>query len=147
LLAAGNEKGVVRMWDMTNKTLISSLTGHTARVNNIRFSNDGNRLATGSFDKTVRVYNILNIFDPPIVLRDHDDWVWSIEFSPDGKKLLAGCKDNKIKVWPTRIDQMKDILCDKVKRNLSAKEWEQFVGSDIDYKKTCLDKPTGNGVK
>jgi WD40 repeat protein len=147
LLAAGNEKGVVRLWDMTSKVLISSLTGHTARVNNIRFSNDGERLATGSFDKTVRVWNVLNIFDPPIVLRDHDDWVWSIEFSPDGNKLLAGCKDNKIKVWPTKIELMKDIVCGKVNRNLNKKEWEQFVADDVTYQKTCLDKPKGEGIK
>jgi WD40 repeat protein len=147
LLAAGNEKGVVRIWDAASKTLITSLTGHTARVNNIRFSNDGERLATGSFDKTVRVWNVLTIFDPPIVLRDHDDWVWSIEFSPDGHKLLAGCKDNKIKVWPTNVELMKDILCNKANRNLNGKEWEQFVGDDIEYQKTCLDKPNGNGIK
>jgi WD40 repeat protein len=147
LLAAGNEKGIVRLWDMNAKTLLSTLTGHTARVNNIRFSNDGERLATGSFDKTVRIWNVLNIFDPPIVLRDHDDWVWSIEFSPDGNKLLAGCKDNKIKVWPTKIELMKDIICAKVNRNLNKKEWEQFVADDVNYQKTCLDKPNGEGIK
>jgi WD40 repeat protein len=147
LLAAGNEKGMVRIFDMTTRTLFTSLSGHTARVNNIRFNNDGDRLATGSFDKTVRLWNLLNIYDPPIVLKDHDDWVWSIEFSPDGNKLLAGCKDNQIKVWPTKIDLMKNIICDKITRNLNSKEWEQFVGDDINYRKTCLDKPKGNGVK
>jgi len=143
LLAAGDEKGIVRIWNMETKAILATLSGHTARVNNIRFSNDGEMLATGSFDKTVRIWNMLNIFDAPIVLKDHDDWVWSIEFSPDGNKLLAGCKDNKIKVWPTRIELMKDIVCGKVSRNMSKKEWEQFVGDDIEYKKTCTDKAKG----
>ena len=147
LLAAGNEKGLVRIWDMGTRNLLTTLPGHSARVNNIRFSNDGERLATGSFDKTVRIWNVLSIFDPPIVLKDHDDWVWSIEFSPDGNKLLAGCKDNKIKVWPTKMDLMKDLICDKIKRNLSDKEWNQFVGDDITYKKTCENKPNGSGIK
>ncbi len=145
LLAAGDEKGIVRIWNMQTKTILATLSGHTARINNIRFSNDGEKLATGSFDKTVRIWNMLNIYDAPIVLKDHDDWVWSIEFSPDGNKLLAGCKDNKIKVWPTKIELMKDIVCDKVSRNMNNKEWEQFVGDDINYEKTCLDKPKGNG--
>lgn len=140
LLASGNEKGIVRIWDMAAQASLVTLTGHTARVNNIRFSNDGSRLATGSFDKTVRLWNMLNIYDPPIVLRDHDDWVWSIEFSPDGNKLMAGCKDNKIKVWPTRIDQMKDIICGRISRNMNSKEWEQFVGDDISYRRTCGNK-------
>ncbi|HEY8402509.1 MAG TPA: hypothetical protein VIK89_14675 [Cytophagaceae bacterium] len=147
LLAAGNERGVVRIWDMSTKTLLASLPGHTARVNNIRFSNEGDKLATGSFDKTVRIWNMMSIYDPPIVLKDHDDWVWSIEFTPDGDKLLAGCKDGQIRVWPTNIELIKDILCDKVNRNLDAKEWEQFVGSDVKYERTCLDKPQGEGIK
>ena len=147
LLAAGDEKGIVHIWDMETKTMLATLTGHTARVNNIQFSNDGERLATASFDKTVRIWNIKNIYDPPIVLKDHDDWVWSIEFSPDGKKLLAGCKDSQIRVWPTSIELMKDIVCSEISRNLSKKEWEQFVADDDDihYEKTCPDKPEGEG--
>lgn len=139
LLAAGNEKGIVRIWDMTSKTLLATLTGHTARVNNIRFSNDGLKLATASFDKTVRIWDVMNIFDPPIVLKDHDDWVWSIEFSPDGERLLAGCKDQKIRVWPTNIELMKDLICGQTSRNLNKKEWTQFVADDIPYEVTCTD--------
>lgn len=147
LLAVGNEKGIVRIWDMQAKTLSTTLIGHTARVNNIRFSNDGEKLATGSFDKTVRIWNMLSIYDPPIVLKDHDDWVWSIEFSPNGDKLLAGCKDNLIRVWPTNVNMLADVICGKINRNMNRKEWNQFVAEDINYEKTCAGLGNGEGVK
>ena len=142
LLAIGNEKGTVRLFDMSKKILYVTLNGHNARVNNITFSNNGVKLATASFDKTVRIWNMANLHDPPIVLKDHDDWVWSIAFSPDGEKLLAGCKDNLIRVWPTNIDLLATIICNKISRNMNKKEWNQFVSDDIKYEKTCesLDK-------
>jgi WD40 repeat protein len=156
LLAVGNEKGIVRIWDMEKNELRAALIGHTARINNIRFSNDSKRLATGSFDKTVRIWDIQHIqeardglfaYDPPIVLKDHDDWVWSISFSPDGEKLLAGCKDNLIRVWPTNINSMAHVVCEKISRNFTNKEWDQFVADDIDYQKTCENFSKGEGVK
>jgi WD40 repeat protein len=138
-LAAGTEKGLVKRWDMKNKTAAPQVfRGHKARVNYIRFNHDNTRLATGSFDHTVSIWNMEDPTDPPIILKDHQDWVWSIEFTPDGNKLLAGCKDGKIRVWPTTIDQMSGIICDKTDRNLTTKEWEQFVGKDVIYESTCL---------
>ncbi|HSZ24446.1 MAG TPA: hypothetical protein VK766_01945 [Cytophagaceae bacterium] len=147
LLAAGNEKGTVRLWDMASNTLINTLNGHTARVNNIRFSNEGDKLATGSFDKTVRIWNMLSIYDPPIVLKDHDDWVWSITFTPNGDKIMAGCKDNLIRIWPTNIDMLANVICDKINRNMNKKEWIQFVAEDISYEKTCENLANGEGIK
>ncbi|HWZ22298.1 MAG TPA: hypothetical protein VNW06_06560, partial [Cytophagaceae bacterium] len=139
LLAIGNEKGTVRIFDMTKKILYVTLNGHSARVNNIIFSTNGGKLATASFDKTVRIWNMANLHDPPILLKDHDDWVWSIAFSADGEKLLAGCKDNLIRVWPTNMDLLANIICDKMNRNMNRKEWNQFVSEDVRYEKTCLD--------
>jgi hypothetical protein len=147
LLAVGNEKGTVRLWDMSNNAMINMLIGHTARINNIRFSNDGEKLATGSFDKTVRIWNMLSIYDPPIVLKDHDDWVWSIAFTPKGDKIMAGCKDNLIRVWPTNIEMLATVICDKINRNMNKKEWNQFVAEDINYEKTCEGFEKGDGVK
>ncbi|QHT66038.1 High-affnity carbon uptake protein Hat/HatR [Rhodocytophaga rosea] len=141
-LAAGNEKGVVRLFEVKvdDFNLVpQSLTGHKARVNTIRFSKDSKRLATGSFDKTVRIWSMNNTDDPPIILRDHADWVWSIEFSPDGEKLLAGCRDYKIRIWPTNVSSMADIICKKLNRSMTTPEWERFVApvKEVPYETTC----------
>lgn len=139
LLAAGNESGLVRVWDVRTKMPLTISDKHSARVNNIRFSADGSKLATGSFDATVRIWNTERLNDPPIILEDHDDWVWSIEFSPSGDYLLAGCKDHLIRMWPTKIESMANVICGKIDRNMKLKEWEDFVAdtTDIAYQRTC----------
>ncbi len=136
-LIGGDENGVVRVWDMVNQQLVTELEGHKAKINYIAFSRDNKQMGTASFDGTVRIWNMDNLNDAPIVLKDHNDWVWSIAFSADGTKLLAGCKDALIRIWPTNPDLMNYLICTKLESNMSQKEWKRYVAEDIPYENTC----------
>lgn len=143
-LAAGDQSGTVFVWEVTKKKMVAILSGHAARVNNICFSPDGKKLATGSWDKTVRIWNVVHWGNQPIVLKDYNtDWVWSIAFSSDGEKLFAGCKDRLLRVWPTNAKVLADLICDKMKRNMTDKEWREYVADDITYERTCPELPAG----
>lgn len=159
-LAAGTEKGYLYLWKLisgqkpVSQGTETRLSRHLARINNISFGSfdsQGNvtLMATGSFDKTVRIYEVNQLNKAPIVLKDHKDWVWSICFSADGTKLLAGCKDNLIRVWPTTVDAMKDVIYStgRVRRNMSIKEWNRNVARNINYSKTFRNFGDGEGVK
>jgi WD40 repeat protein len=137
LLAIGNEAGEIFIWNMQKYILEGLLRGHNARVNKLCFSKDNIKLASGSFDKSVRIWSLSKMEDPPIVLNDHRDWVWSIAFSPSGERLLAGCRDNTIRVWPTNAAMLADFICGNISRNLTLEEWNLYVAPDIPYKKTC----------
>ena len=137
LIAAGNEQGVVKVWESNSGRLIFNQFGHEARVNSVQFSSDNKRLASASFDGSVNVWEVSNLNGIPIKLDDHDDWVWFVEFSPDGEYLLAGCKNDVIKRWPMRPSTLSEGICAKVGRNLTKEEWIEFVGKDIPYRKTC----------
>lgn len=144
MMAAGDLRGVVRLWSTEgNIRLVKTLTRHYARVNDIQFSKNTTQLATASWDKTVRIWNLNRLNDLPVVLKDHNDWVWSIAFSPGDKYLLAGCRDNLIRVWPTNLEIMAENFCDRLSRNMTKEEWNQFVAEDIEYKKTCKELPEG----
>jgi WD40 repeat protein len=145
----GDTKGIVKVWDVKKQELVSTLVGHAARINNVSFSWDNKKLATGSWDKTVRLWNTAKWENLPIVLKDHPDWVWSVAFSANSDKLLAGCRDSFVRIWPTNAKTLADMICSKTKRNLSKKEWEQFVAdvTDIPYEKTCPVLPTGEGIE
>jgi len=139
VLAIGDINGVVKLLDAKTGEVRYKLSGHTARVNQIAFSHSGKKLATASFDHSVRIWSLDQLNNQPIILNDHDDWVWSVEFSSDDKYLLAGCRDNIVRTWLLDIDKMATMICEdeKLNRNFTSKEWEDYVAIDVDYECTC----------
>ena len=88
------------------------LTGHTGWVNSVSFSPDGLTLASGSFDRTIRLWDVLTGRQQQ-VLTGHTDEVRSVWFSPDGLTLASGSADHTIRLWAlpsTRVSITPDLV-------------------------------------
>ncbi|NES06505.1 MAG: hypothetical protein F6K22_29030 [Okeania sp. SIO2F4] len=74
------------------------LQGHDSLVNSVSFSPDGQILASGSGDSTIKLWN-LETGEEIHTLRGHDYSVEIVSFSPDGQTLASGSTDKTIKLW------------------------------------------------
>jgi WD40 repeat protein len=70
----------------------------------VTFSPDGKRLATGSFDHTVKLWDAAT-GQELLTLKGHSVAVFSVAFSPDGKRLATGSFDPPVKLWDAATEQ------------------------------------------
>ncbi|KAL2889117.1 Vegetative incompatibility protein HET-E-1 [Ceratocystis lukuohia] len=81
-------------WD----ACLQTLEGHVASVSSVVFSYDGQRLASGSDDKTVKIWDATSGACLQ-TLEGHVASVSSVVFSYDGQRLASGSWDSTVKIW------------------------------------------------
>lgn len=87
-----------------------TLSGHAGYVWNVTFSPDGRYLASGSWDSTIKVWDLKALEnDPkaePATLRGHIGSIYGLAFSPDGRRLATGsgyARHGEVKVWDASL--------------------------------------------
>ena len=68
------------------------------------FAPTGDRIAAGSREGTVYVWNFQNP-EEPTLLTGHTDYVTSLAFSPDGKRLVSGASDDTTRLWDVALGE------------------------------------------
>jgi WD40 repeat protein len=97
-------KNIITVWRIADGQQLYTLDGHSTAVEALDFSPDGQLLASGSWDTTIKIWRVadgqlLHTFEGP------RSWVRTVQFSPDGTMLAAGGggvttdNDSAIRVW------------------------------------------------
>ncbi len=94
--------------DLLRKCL-HTFTGHSDRINSLAFSPDGLTLASGSEDKTIKLWDV-RTGKVKNTLTGHSGRINSLAFSPDGLTLAHGSNDKTIKLWDTKTNELKSTL-------------------------------------
>ncbi|MBG1259620.1 hypothetical protein F8S20_11070 [Nostoc sp. BAE] len=99
----------IYLWEVANIKQIITCNGHTALVQSLSFSPDGQILASGSNDQTVKLWNV-HTGQCLKTLQGHTSWVQSLSFSPDGQMLASGSNDQTVRLWDVHTGQYLKIL-------------------------------------
>ena len=97
--AAASHDWKVTLWDARQPSApLQVLEGHENAVQSLAYAPQQLLLASGSADKTVRVWS-LDTLTLKRAYKGQRDFVTSVSFSPSGKLLAAGALDGRIQIW------------------------------------------------
>jgi WD40 repeat protein len=106
LAVAGGRSGAageVRVWDVSGERAqpIATIHGHKDAILTVAFSPDGSMVATGSYDKLVKLWDAATGAEIR-TLKEHSDAVYSVAFIPGRGELVSAAGDRTIKIWDVK---------------------------------------------
>ena len=117
LLAATGVTGLygkVVIWDLAADKLATGkpageIQGHRDVLYAVAVTPDGQRIATGSYDKQVIIWDA-QTKKPIHTLTQHNGAIFDLAFSPDGHLLASASADETVKIWNVETGQRLDTL-------------------------------------
>lgn len=131
LLASGSQDRTAKVWDIEYVTtgsgssrsvhgeikLLGTCTGHKRGVWSVRFSRAERVLATGSGDKTIKLWS-LDDYTCVKTFEGHTNSVLRVDFVNAGMQLVSSASDGLVKLWNIRdeecittLDNHEDKVC------------------------------------
>jgi WD40 repeat protein len=104
VLAAGDDDGIVRLWDWANQEELLRIPGHKKAVSALAFSLDGCFLATAGEEKVIHIWEVES-GQRVGTLRGHTDRIPALVWHPDGRRLVSAGWDTTARVWDTMTCQ------------------------------------------
>ena len=145
-IAIGYANGTVSVYDSNDQTRVVSLELHAARVSSLNYSANNSLLVSAGYDGLVNFLpTTLNYSKQAIALKQNNTWIMTAELV--NEQLMVAYKDGFVQVWDLDITNMANNLYGKLERNFSKTEWNRFVGTDIEPRKTHRELPWGQGIE
>ena len=95
--------------EYTSVTYVATLKGHSSWVTSVAFHPTASLLATGSRDKTAKVWQLSSDNSSATcvaTLKGHSCWVTSVAFHPTASLLATGSRDKTAKLWLLSSDNL-----------------------------------------
>ncbi|TCD71931.1 hypothetical protein EIP91_000063 [Steccherinum ochraceum] len=110
VVAAGSTDSFeIFLWSVQNGKLLDVLTGHDGPISSLAFSPTGNQVVSGSWDKSLRVWNVFGrsrAVEPHQLSSD----VLAVAFRPDGKEFAASTLDGQVMFFDVGLGKQSSVI-------------------------------------
>lgn len=121
--AVANEDHNIYIFDMRKMTrALNVLKDHVAAVMDIEFSPTGEELVSGSYDRTVRLWNRAKGHSRDIYHTKRMQRVFSCRWTPDSRFILSGSDDGNIRLWRAKASSREGIKSARQRQALEYSE-------------------------
>jgi WD40 repeat protein len=108
--SSANRPGLL-IYDANSGDVFKNLGENGAQITAVACDPEGKILASGSKDKTIKVWEIKSGSNL-LTLRKHKGEILALVFSPDGKNLISGSTDKQVKIWDSKNGRLLKTLED-----------------------------------
>ncbi|KAJ2445595.1 WD repeat-containing protein 83 [Coemansia sp. RSA 2424] len=149
LASCGGADRAVYLWDVSQAQLTRKLADHTQRVDCVAISDDGSIVVSGSFDKTVRVWDTRSSNTPQAllqVLKESKDGISSLALTPT--EIVAASIDGCVRTYDMRTGRVlvesfggQPVVCARV-----VSDGKCLLVSSMDGSIQLVDRADGRAI-
>jgi cell division cycle protein 20 (cofactor of APC complex) len=97
ILAVGNSKNIVQLWDIQKQTCLRDMKSHVSRVGSLSWNN--HILSSGSRSGEIHHHDVRVKQHHVGTFKLHTQEICGLKWSPDGRHLASGANDNLVAIW------------------------------------------------
>jgi WD40 repeat protein/serine/threonine protein kinase len=121
------------------------LSGHSAQVQSVAFSPDGQRVASAGVDRTIKIWNT-RTGQETLAIEAHAGPITSVAYSPDGQRLASASGDGSLRIWNALTGQEDVVIeghADSVQSVAFSPDGRQLASAGFDTTVKIWDARTG----
>jgi periodic tryptophan protein 2 len=129
--ASSHDSFDIHLWNVQTGQLLDQLSGHEGPVSTLAFTPDGSTLASGSWDRTIRLWSVFSRTQSSEPLQLTSDLL-CISIRPDSSQLAAATLDGQLTFWDLSSSTQSSVL--DARRDISG-------GRSLTSQRTAANSP------